>query len=289
MSSISCESCGGLVELPANFCGNCGSPVNVHPAVAPNSEAKQKSPGDEHLTRALKLALGEDPAGAIQEARLALRGSLTPQDEIVARAILGSELLKLCDPESDEVEEAMLEGINELERALFEDRAGGHGFFLDPLNRAGWITRLEPAHAFHARMIHEKEGIDRAIEYLEDKLRLFDYWPGVHMALLNFELGGLYREKGDFPAVRKHWLCAVDAEPLSPENDHELRTKEMAKNNLEVLEAELGARRVIEESEEPTEPKQVSLDVSKIVAPQIGLVRNETFPAPSCQTCAGGI
>jgi len=287
MSSISCESCGGLVELPANFCDNCGSPINVNSTAAPNSEAKQKNPGEERfrLTRALKLALGEDPTEAIKEARLALQEGLPPRDEIVARSVLGSELLKLCDPESDEVEEVMLEGINELERALSEDRARGHGFFLDPVNRAGWLTGLEPAYALHARMIHEREGIDDAIKYLEDKLRLFDYWLGVHMALLNFELGGLYREQGDFPAARKHWLRALDAEPLFPENKHELRTKEMARNNLGVLEAELGATHVIEESEEPIEPKQVSLDVSNTVAPQTGLVENEGYRPPSYQTC----
>ncbi len=187
-----------------------------------------------------------DDSEAIRELQLALSQGLPADDEVCAKAFLGGRILAVAkdDIEQDRImSQRLSEGLSQFESALSLDAQGGYEFFADPRNQ-GAFERCESLYMLRGRSIAETEGSDAQIEYLEKKLRLFEYLHGVPTPDLHFELGCLYAEKARNERAAIHWQKVLEAEDLNEEIDgeetvqHRAETKKRAKHNLSVMESE---------------------------------------------------
>lgn len=86
--------------------------------------------------------------------------------------------------------------------------------------------------------IGKRKGRDAQIDYLERKMRLFDYLPGVHTPDMHLALGNLYAEKRQNKRAATHWrkvLEAADRDAGVVGEDvarHRVEIKTEARNNL---------------------------------------------------------
>ena len=102
-------------RLSKRICASQDSPYfNRQIELTDSCDSFLKNPAWEHNVKALALAINDDHTGAVQEIRLAFDLGLPTDDEVAARALLGSTLFELFDATSEQASE----GIAELEKAL---------------------------------------------------------------------------------------------------------------------------------------------------------------------------
>lgn len=250
MSDGKCNDCKH--RLPRHMCG-CRESLYFNGQIELTDSCDQflKNPAQDHFTRGLKLALDDgNDSEVLREFQLALSEGLPADDEVSARAFLGSRILEGAkdDVEQDQImSQRLSEGLSQFEAALSLDAEGRYGFFAAPLNRSDF-GQLESLYALRGRSIAETKGIDAQIEYLEKKLRLFEYLSGVHTPNLHLELGFIYAEKGQNEQAAAHWRKVLEAEDLDEEVVGEeavqlrAETKKKARNNLAVSGPETSSK-----------------------------------------------
>lgn len=224
MGDGTCDDCKH--RQPKQICGCPKSPYfNRRTERTDSCASFLKNPATERLRSALLLASEQSNIPrAIPEAQAALNLGLSSDDEVTARHILGEAILFLeiermkgkKEADINPMSQRLSEGIYHLETALTLDAQDGHGFYLHPPTRGACCWRLEPLYELRAEWIRNQKGIDAAAEYLEKKLRLFEYLPGVYMAALHFQLAlYVYEEKNQKRQADDHYRKVIEAKDLS--------------------------------------------------------------------------
>lgn len=233
MEGSECRRCKH--KMPKEICGSSQSPYYNQVIESTNSCSYfLENPAQDHFMMGLRKKIDALDQGiptspeAAREFETAIKLGLPHDDEMMARFFLGESLKSLNESEA----------ANQMEKAVMMDFEGGYGYFLEPINRAR-LKRLDILYALVSHSIQEKEGIDAAIAYLKEKLPLFDYLPstpGLHMLL---RLENLYYEKGEIEHARESCKKILEAEVVDPvdEMGDEAKTRQMAKDNLELLES----------------------------------------------------
>jgi len=202
-------------RLPKLICGCAeSSHFNRHIELTDSCKRFLKNPAQDHFARALQLANDDNCAEAVRECQHALNLGLPADDEVSTRALLGACMINIATDDIDQdriMSQRLSEGIFQLETALTQDAQGTYGIFSKLPDRDACLGLLDSLYALRGNSIGERKGIDAQIEYLERKLRLFEYLPGVHSPDVHLALGNLYAEKGQNKRAATHWRKAQDA------------------------------------------------------------------------------
>jgi hypothetical protein len=198
-------------------------------------------PAQDHFTKGLKYGLDDSYNEAINELETAIEMGLLKEDEMYARLFLGDSYSHLINKDLD-IEEMILtqefsETINQMGKAVLMDFEGGYKFFEEPEHRA-LLQTLDIAYSLQARTIQKKHGIDSAIVFYKDKLKLFDYLSSTPMLTLLTNLGVLYNEKEEKNSAYECFKKILDADVVNPDDEmgYEAETRQKAENNLQALE-----------------------------------------------------
>lgn len=233
MEGSECRRCKH--KMPKEICGSSQSPYYNQVIESTNSCSYfLENPAQDHFMMGLRKRIDALDQGiptspeAARELEIAIKLGLPHDDEMTARFFLGESLASLNESEA----------ANQMEKSVMMDSEGGYGYFLEPINRSRLI-RLDLLYALVSHSIQEKEGIDAAIAYLKEKLPLFDYLPSTPGLNMLLRLENLYYEKGEIEHARESCKKILEADVVDPvdETGQEARTRQMAKNNLELLES----------------------------------------------------
>lgn len=240
MSKIQCGLCKHRV--PEKICGLPESPhYNKKIDVVNDScdfflESKAAVCVGEGLVKFMNAMIteGKDSqyegfAAAARQFESALKLGLPEDDEIICRTHLSNIYFILS---RNEDENFIKEGIHQIEKALFLDAKGTYGYFADADIRSRDLEKFQVACGRQASSIFEKEGVNTAIVYLEDKLRLFDYLTGTHMVHLHAQLGSYYEVTGRNDLARTSYKKALEAKMLDLNSEFELGAKQVANAGL---------------------------------------------------------
>jgi tetratricopeptide (TPR) repeat protein len=152
---------------------------------------------------------------AIEKLETAIRIGLPEDDESYARLDLGEIFsrrgYKYSPGDIDHPD--FSRGIQEMEKAVLMDSQGGYGIFSEPIHKAQLVF-LAAAYLAEKDSIRQQKGIEAAIAYVEQKLRLFDYLSSPPLLLLQ-GLGELYSDKGNTDMARQTFTRILQT-PISP-------------------------------------------------------------------------
>ncbi len=194
---------------PSGYCEKfLVSPAQDHLSRAQWAGAIGQEGNDREMDELEKAVLAQCPYGAevvgkeIEELEKALQlGGLPQDDEVFARFHLGFAILAKMRGEWQADSPEFKRALAEMEAAVKIDGQGKYGFFSKPVE-ARLLQHLASAYSTVSSSIQEREGIDSAISYMEQKRHLFDYL-GNPPSFLLLSLGELYRDKKDVPHARE--------------------------------------------------------------------------------------
>lgn len=242
-SKAICPMCTHLA--PRSTCGNSQSPL-AGKRVSKSDQCSLflESPAQVKYGEALVASLAAGSTiPVIPTIQSAIELGLPQDDEIAARFQLSDGYREIFGNSDGSMEQivAMPEfakSIEEAELALKIDAQGNYGYFAQPLNRAR-LDRLNYLYQMEARTIKDQNGTKAAIDYVENKLRLFSYLPSTPMYSLLNELAGWYIEAGQSESAKKQFQAIVGAAPVNiGENDgREQQVREYAASKLSELSA----------------------------------------------------
>jgi len=242
-SQAICPMCNYLG--PRSTCGNSQSPLAGRQVSKDNQcFLFLESPAQAKYGEALKacLAAGSN-IPVIPMIQSAISLGLPEDDEIAARFHLSQGYGEIWGNSGGSMEQIVAlpeftKDIEEAERALEIDARGNYGYFAERLNRAR-LDRLNFIYQMQARTIKDKSGIRAAIDYAENKLRLFSYLPSTPMYSLLHELAGWYIEAGQPENAKKQFQAIVDAAPVNIEDKdgREQQVRDYAASKLADLSA----------------------------------------------------
>jgi hypothetical protein len=220
----------------------------------------EEYPAQDYYTKGRDAAIKEDWTEATTNLEQAIQLGLPPRDEVLCLAILADLYLSLGvetikgeqnfeNEEAWEQNDTIAKGINHFEKALTLDARNMKRFrveYTTPIMgydslRHVLFGRMGTAYAFRSYAIKRKRGIDAAISYLQEKLRLFDYLPETWMSDIYFELGSLYCfEKKQNALAAIYFKKATEADAAYPEKmkeDDEMyqEIQTTAQHNLRLL------------------------------------------------------
>lgn len=222
MSDTKCSRCQ---HLQARWI--CGADDSVYFGQEVSADyscpAFRHNPAQDHYTLGLKCVFGEENDRAVIELQKALQGDLPEDNQIMAKAALGSVFLA---GEQRDI------GMAYLEEALALDESGEYGVFEDPLQRKAWLPDLERAYWIRSVEISETQTPQEAIVFLQEKLNGLSYLP--QTPGLWSQMGFFYKETGQIDNARQALERAVKTEPLT-ELGENVRLE--ARDNLEKLKA----------------------------------------------------
>ena len=129
------------------------------------------------------------------------------------------------------------ESVTQLERAAKLDSKGGYGILAQHL---GTLSGYDVHCSFEADSIAEKDGLDAAIAFLEEKLRLFGHVPGDPLIHILENLAERYYNRyEDRRLYREAKLClqrVLNAQPIPDRESDCEDVKKAARSNLAVIE-----------------------------------------------------
>lgn len=242
-SEAICPMCKHLA--PRSTCGNSQSPLaGKHVTKSDQCSLFLENPAQVKYGEALVASLAAGSTiPVIPTIQSAIELGLPQDDEIAARFQLSDGYREIFGNSDGSMERivAMPEfakSIDEAEQALKIDAQGNFGYFAEPLNRAR-LDRLNYIYQMEARTIKDRNGTQAAINYVENKLRLFSYLPSTPMYSLLNELAGWYIEVGQPENAKKQFRTIVDAAPVNiGENDgREQQVRDYSASKLAELSA----------------------------------------------------
>jgi len=241
MSQEICSRCKH--KLPRDVCGSSESPY-FNQKIDPGNSCDYflENPAQVHFANGLNESILGNVNEAINEFETAIELGLPNDDEMVAKFFLGELYWDIFRSGEGDIYQNVIKpefskSVNLMESAILMDSQGGYGYFADKPNRSR-LKNLDLAYTFEARAIREKEGIDAAIAYLQQKLRLFDYLSTTPMLTMLLDLGGLYSEKKEKELARECYKKIIESDIVDPsdETGFEAKTRQIAAHNLQMME-----------------------------------------------------
>jgi hypothetical protein len=217
---VKCGNCKH--EQSRNICGNPQSP-HFKEKVEPDGKCDLflESPARGYFKEAcLKSLADESSISGMEDFKRAIDLGLPEDEELFARYCLATQYVDLAVASKDQMSAEQLvkssnflEALNQAEKAILIDRQGQYQYFADPLNRA----RLRPIDEFYdlaGAVLKDTEGIDSAIEYLQQKIGLLSYLASTPLLLSTLLLGDLFVEKGQKESAAVCYRNIVNSEPV---------------------------------------------------------------------------
>ena len=213
------------------------------------------NPARDHYTQALAKHLQLHPDNDLpsdeisslilegnQEFEKAIQLGLPEDDEVQVRSFLANRYIMFAKNQYDQADihcSEMQEALRQIEKAVELDVKGAYGYFADALN----LKRLQDYDLWYSmqfRAIKEEQGIDRAVHYAEDKLRLYNQLPTNPLLNLLLDVGNAYGRKGDHQHAKQYFQQIVNTTQISSGDGEmegwEADVREKARGNLRVTE-----------------------------------------------------
>lgn len=195
---ILCALCN--YKLNQFLCGNPLSP-NFNNKISGNTgcDAYIESQGLLYFFDGIAHLNENEHEDAIGKFRHSLLRVLQPDDELVVRLHLGSLLLDKCQQIEIEDElfrsQDLYDGIGHLESAVLIDKNNESKIFLDTTTMSHLI-RLDWAYTKIGdkllKTVDKKDNSVKLLFYLENKIKLFNYFEVPPLPTVLFSLGSLY-------------------------------------------------------------------------------------------------
>lgn len=208
------------------------------------------SPAQDYFTKGLHAVVAENLEEEITNFEQALQSGLPPRDEVFCRASLAGPYMRrgANSPEFEE-DENVTKGIEHFEKSLALDASNTSRFgerYISPFTenkplRFSAFAKPSKAYTLISKAIKRKHGIDSAISYLQEKIRLFEYLPETWIPDVYLELGGLYvkkaQTKGEIAIASIYFKKAskVDANYSEGMKEEYQAVHNMAQDNLDNL------------------------------------------------------
>jgi formylglycine-generating enzyme required for sulfatase activity len=162
------------------------------------------------------------------------------------------------------------ESLKELEYAIKVDSDRGYGIGSEPSTLA-MLVPFDASYTIVSNCIQQTRGIEAAIAYLEEKLKLFEHLSGDPMINMLLNLGVAYlRGRSDEGAARACFQRVLRAQPIHGWEGQQETVRGKARNNLALLPEsssgppQLEARHTASSytgSEASRLPKELTLDL----------------------------
>jgi tetratricopeptide (TPR) repeat protein len=272
---MACPNCGAPSSIGVNYCGSCGASLNQNYAETksvptgpvevpvPNQQNKKLDPEklwSEGFSLANKSMILEvegrsNEANELKERALslyfqALDHGLQGKSEVMCRWLLGNALydramdidehLRLGKEPLGQIP-TLARGVLELEKAVTLDSEIGNHVFGNKEQQSD-LRKLDVVWGFQSRFIKEHYGIEPALSYIVEKIKLIQHLR-VLLPDLFYSFGCIYAEAGDMASAIDMLRVATKAEDYGDVLDHEdwtyrtaQVTKKNAANNLKYLE-----------------------------------------------------
>ena len=181
------------------------------------------------VAKAMSLMLDDKLDGVVELYENALRLGLAEDDQVSARAFLGSAYLHSSKME---------EGIFQLDKSMNLDAQHAVGFFSNKINRDAFFTEYAAATTLVADKIKEEKGPEEALAYLKERLKQSNYLCGVLMfrkeffPMIHHHMAGYYMGMDDVKTAMKSLEKCEKAE-LDKESELSKKCQENAKEILE--------------------------------------------------------
>ena len=178
----------------------------------------------------------QDPETIIEKLKNTVQtSSSSVRDEITVRLAFavacGRRYAKLKGPEAERL---ILESVEQIEKAARLDSRGGHGLIAQHM---GSLSGYDIYCSFEADRIAEANGPDAAIDFLEEKLRLFAHVTGDPLIRILENLGEYYFNRNDDHRLKRQaeycFRRVLLSQVTSDRTDAE-ETKDFAKKNLAI-------------------------------------------------------
>lgn len=225
-----CTQCGKPLGSGIRFCNACGARTGLdspEPIKPPNPEAQNLF--KEALLEALAKQSGIPVMPLLQRALVI---GLLPKDEVEAHLMLGEGYREIFG--NQDLSWQQMVQTNEFQRSMVEvetalelDRIRALGVFAEPLN-IGRLQNLDLMYELAADAKRESVGIDAAISYLAQKLKLVEYLATPVLLRTLLKLATLYRERGasqEAVACLQKVLRTSPLYPADQERNDELRRR----------------------------------------------------------------
>lgn len=184
--------------------------------------------GDEELRAELETEVLKDLETAIEL-------GLCEDDEVYAKFTWGQHhLTRTYQQSSGDIDDPELSrGAEHMEQAVLMDSKGGYGVFSEPVHTAE-LRYLGAAYVLFSSSIKERDDLDSAIAYLEEKLHVFDYLPTPPLVMLQ-TIGEMYADNGD-PQSKQQIATRILETPVSSfDSEAETRARRWAEGQLQAL------------------------------------------------------
>lgn len=238
---VKCAHCKH--RLPKKICGYPESHHhNQQIDMLDSCDFFEQNPAQPLYSKALaKSVVGAEDekveAEVIEELETVIRLGLPEDDESYARFALGEIFYrrgyKYSPGDIDHPD--FSRGMQEMEKAVLMDSQGGYGIFSQPLHKAQLPT-LAAAYLHVKDSILQQKGVEPAIVYLEEKLRLFNYLSSPPLLLLQ-GLGELYADKGDTDMARQTFTRILQTPATPVDGEHEANVRKGAQLQLQALDS----------------------------------------------------
>lgn len=228
-STQRCASC--THRIAGSICKNAQSPfydIKINQGKH-FCDSFEDSVALQEMGKALSLLINDKREGVAELIENALRLGLAEDDQVNARALLGTGYL---------MSEKLEEGISELDKSFNLDAKHTVGFFSDKTNRDAYFPRYASAVVFVSRRINEEKGPDDAITYLKERLRQSDYlWGGLFVRnqffpVIHHQIAQFHLAIGEVKSA----MSALERCEKAEVSDEEILGKKCQENAKEVLQ-----------------------------------------------------
>lgn len=224
-----CASCAH--RIAGSVCKNARSPFYDVKINQGNHfcDSFEDSVALQEMGKALSLLLDDKREGVAELIENALRLGLAEDDQVSARAILGSEYF---------ISKNYEEGISEFDKSFNLDSKHAVGFYSDKTKRDAYFWGYALAVTIVADNVKDERGPREAIEYMKERLSQSNYLCGILMfrkeffPAIHYHMAGLYLAMEDTKAAMKVLEKCIKAE-LSEDDDVGKKYQEKAKEVLE--------------------------------------------------------
>lgn len=213
------EKCSRCIhKKPFNTCGCEKSSyyeLNVEGTLW--CERFERNPAQDHFSKGLAASIfissetePQDFKEVISEFETAVQLGLPADDKVWSLDALAGFYYRLgaielesrkysSDPELEKAidqNENFSKGLEYFEKGVLLDAEQEHKVFVENeafkvFNRSSSFNRFGLLYSLKSRVIKRRDGVNSAVSYLKEKLKLLGYIPGTHMSVVYLELGSL--------------------------------------------------------------------------------------------------
>ena len=240
--------CSDCHHRQSRFICGCHASSFYNQTVQPENSCEHFSynPGQDYMADGLKFSLADEPGLAVVKFRQALEHPLPEDDQLAALSLLSDayvDLITAKGPIDGAVNsEEFRFALEHMAAAGRLDSKANLGYFGDPVNRAR-LSRFDVLVSFMGDNIQDKEGVEAAVRFLEEKIAIFDYLPTNPLISSLLAAGCLYVDQKKPELAAACFRRVLQADVVNPvdETSFQEKARSRARENLRII-AEHGAR-----------------------------------------------